>query len=139
MGSKPYKFKVKSLGVNLKRFKKFLKDKKTNLERLEKYNLPKLISAEDLASFLNIDLRKLEDYCIAKKAVSPKEYPYRRFKIPKRTGGYRIIEAPKKELKSIQKLIYRKILKNIYTGEYAHGFRKNHSILTNARVHLGAQ
>jgi len=88
---------------------------------------------------LNIDLRKLEYYCIAKKAVSPKEYPYRRFKIPKRTGGYRIIEAPKKELKSIQKLIYRKILKNIYTGEYAHGFRKNHSILTNARVHLGAQ
>ncbi|MHA1282588.1 MAG: reverse transcriptase domain-containing protein [Promethearchaeota archaeon] len=139
MGSKPYKFKVKSLGNNLKRFKWYLKDKKPNLESLEKYDLPKLTTAEDLASFLGISLQKLEYYCVAKKVVSPTEYTYRRFKIPKRIGGYRIIEAPKKELKSIQNNIYKKILKKIEPSKFAHGFREKHSILTNANVHLGAQ
>ncbi|WP_303818948.1 reverse transcriptase family protein [Ruminococcus flavefaciens] len=49
----------------------------------------------------------------------------------------RLIEAPSKKLKSIQKWILNNILEQLDTSEYAYGFRKGRSILQNALCHLG--
>lgn len=59
------------------------------------------------------------------------------FSIPKKTGGERIIHAPTKGLKSIQKTISF-ILQCVYEPhKAAYGFVQNKSIVDNARVHSG--
>jgi len=62
---------------------------------------------------------------------------YREFWIGKRKGGYRMISAPDKELKSIQDTIYHRILsfENIHPA--ATGFRCKMSVADNVRPHLG--
>ncbi len=50
--------------------------------------------------------------------------------------GFRKISAPHKTLKTIQKKIYRVILSPIMLSDCCHGFRKRHSIMTNALPHV---
>lgn len=62
---------------------------------------------------------------------------YTTFSIPKKTGGERIIHAPTKGLKSIQKTISF-VLQCVYDPQKAaYGFVQNKSIVDNARVHSG--
>jgi hypothetical protein len=136
---KPKKIKLKSLGRNLKWYKKILKDTTTNFEWLNKFKLPKLTNPDELASFLNIDIYSLIKYCVAEKKISPHEFFYRRFSIKKKSGGKREILAPKKELKKIQNKIYEDILKKVAPSDFSHGFRENYSIVTNAKIHLNAK
>lgn len=60
---------------------------------------------------------------------------YRRFDIPKRTGGYRTIFEPQEELKRVQRLILRKLLKRLDAHARAHGFERGRSIVTGALAH----
>lgn len=62
---------------------------------------------------------------------------YREFWIRKQKGGYRMISAPDKELKSIQDTIYHRILLPVNVHPVATGFRRQHSIVDNVRPHLG--
>jgi RNA-directed DNA polymerase len=79
----------------------------------------------------------------------PKVALYSTFTIPKRLGGTREISAPSRELKLIQHrlaLLLERCQAEInaslgHTEDasksgIAHGFKKNHSILTNARPHV---
>ena len=69
--------------------------------------------------------------------LSKKEDQYYRFPISKRNGKNRWIEAPKNELKSIQKQLLLQILYEQKAHSAAHGFVPNRSILTNAKPHVG--
>lgn len=61
---------------------------------------------------------------------------YRRFEIPKKTGGVRTIFAPNGNLKWIQ-LCINEIFKAMYTpSPYAMGFAQERSIIDNAGRHL---
>lgn len=51
--------------------------------------------------------------------------------------GKRRIDSPNKELKAIQRLIYDHILQKVPLPDCVHGFRKNHSIRSNAVTHCG--
>lgn len=62
---------------------------------------------------------------------------YKRFRIGKRSGGYRTISAPNGQLRAIQKTIYYKLLLPVNIHPAATGFRKNVSIVDNAKPHLG--
>lgn len=64
---------------------------------------------------------------------------YREFSIPKKSGGVRQIEAPSKRLKEIQRWIKDEIVDKFVVSEYATGFRKNMSIVYNARKHVGKE
>jgi RNA-directed DNA polymerase len=55
----------------------------------------------------------------------------------KRSGGMRLLEAPKPRLKAIQRRILREILDKVPPHEAAHGFRAGRSVLSHARVHAG--
>jgi len=57
--------------------------------------------------------------------------------IPKNDGSKRVIMAPDKDLKYLQKAIYWKILMKYRPSEAAHGFVRNRSIKTNAGPHVG--
>lgn len=60
---------------------------------------------------------------------------YAEFELPKKRGGKRIVAAPTECLKALQGLIYQNVLSKIALHTSCQGFRKNTSILTNAKPH----
>lgn len=62
---------------------------------------------------------------------------YNKFMLAKRSGGYRTISAPSKDLLQVQKKIYNDLLiyENVHPA--CMGFRQNISISNNAQLHLG--
>jgi RNA-directed DNA polymerase len=108
----------------------------------------KMESKEDFLGLLNysknliygdkakpFELRHL-NYHINTKSNA--RYRYRRFSIPKKSGEKRIIYAPNKGLKSIQKCL-NLIFQVIYNPSHAAmGFVPGKSIVDNAKVHAGS-
>jgi 5S rRNA maturation endonuclease (ribonuclease M5) len=76
--------------------------------------------------------------------IIPDEEKYRQFKVPKSGGGERQIKAPCQQLKFLQsglsdllqKCFEEAYGKNKYGRSLSHGFRKEHSIVTNASRHI---
>ncbi len=64
---------------------------------------------------------------------------YHRWTVPKRSGGTRLISAPKPDLKRAQAWIAGNITEHLPVHGAAHGFLAGRSTLTNATVHAGAQ
>lgn len=62
---------------------------------------------------------------------------YLTYKIRKRNGKFRRIDAPQEPLKSIQKDILYKFLYSYRANKIAHGFIKGRSPITNAEMHVG--
>ena len=62
---------------------------------------------------------------------------YNTVKIPKKSGGSRIIEMPSDTLKDIQKWILKNILENMEISKFCYGFCKGKSIYDNASMHVG--
>lgn len=101
--------------------------------------LKRATSLGDIARLLNFEPKGLS-YILYFQADSEK---YRTFAIPKRNGGRRIINAPQGGLKLLQRRL-SDLLQNC-TSEInaahgrrdlaAHGFKRERSILTNARRH----
>ncbi len=59
--------------------------------------------------------------------------------IGKRSGGHRLLEVPKPRLRGIQRRILHELLEYVPPHEAAHGFRRGHSCLGNAQVHVGRE
>lgn len=108
---------------------------KLNKRKLSRYNLPQLANPEALASWLNIPLGRL--FWFTYRQRTDRVWHYFRFTIPKRTGGERVILAPKAELKAIQHQILHEILVRVPVHACAHGFVNGRSIITNATPHIG--
>lgn len=108
---------------------------------LEYYGLPALRTPQDLANWLGIPVGRLawltQQHLPDRRPASPKEAHYHYQWKQKRSGGYRLIEAPKELLKTVQTQILREILDRVPPHPAAHGFVEGRSIVTNARPHLG--
>ncbi len=111
-----------------------LNQKESNEERLKIYYLPLLNCADDIAQKMGITIGALRFLAFSRK-VSPINH-YKRFKVPKKTGGFRLISAPMPKLKNIQYWILENILNKITPHDATHGFRKSCSIVSNAKRHL---
>jgi retron-type reverse transcriptase len=107
-----------------------------NLERLEKYNLPVFNTIQDLAMAMDITVSQLRFLAFNRKISTISHY--KRFKIPKKSGGERLISAPMPKMKRAQYWILDSILEKIPLEPNAHGFRRGRSILTNAKPHIGS-
>ena len=57
--------------------------------------------------------------------------------VQKRSGGWRLIEIPKERLRLMQRQILRQILDRAPAHAAAHGFRRAHSCVTHAALHIG--
>jgi len=55
--------------------------------------------------------------------------------LPKRSGGLRLLEAPKAELKRVQRLLLDGVLAHLPAHEAAHGFVRGRSVHTHAQIH----
>jgi retron-type reverse transcriptase len=93
--------------------------------------LPYFLNVDHLASYCGISPSQLHLF------ISNKRKAYSTFKLPKKRGGIRTIDAPSKKMKLVQRWILDNILYKLNPGEYAHGFIPKKSIVTNASVHVG--
>lgn len=104
---------------------------RTDSEELKKEFLA-LTTARNLAALFGISYAKL-CYHIYKLPNSKK---YATFSIPKKSGGYREINAPISSIKIIQENL-NFVLQKIYQPKACvHGFILNKNIVSNARSHL---
>jgi hypothetical protein len=104
--------------------------------RLSAAKLPVVNTAAELAAAMKIPLGQLRFLAFAREVSTTTHY--RRFTIPKRTGGERTISAPRKRLKALQHWILARVLEPLPLAEPAHGFRAGRSTVTNAVPHLRA-
>ncbi len=96
-------------------------------------------SRDELAIFLDMPIKKLTHQLYVNKP----DLCYTSFKIKKKSGGYRQIDAPSDELIGVQRKIavalweYESYLQNKYgiKSNISHAFEKEKSIFTNASIH----
>ena len=93
--------------------------------------LRQLSSISDLAAFWELQPSQLSYYAFH---IDKKE-AYKAFRIPRRNGRLRLIEAPTPTLKFIQRLIHESLTKVYGPHDAVHGFLSGRSIVTNARNH----
>jgi RNA-directed DNA polymerase len=104
-------------------------------ERRAQLKLPAIADPAGLATAMGIKTGELRFLAYDRKVA--KVDHYRRFTIPKKTGGVREISAPMPRLKRAQYWIMKNILEPLPGHDASHGFRTQRSILTNAHPHAG--
>lgn len=113
-----------------------LNDHEADQGKLEKSTLPIFATPEKLAQAMGITVGELRFLAFARKTSTTTHY--KRFMLPKKTGGQRLISAPMPRLKRAQEWILGNILEKVQLHDAAHGFRRGRSIVTNAQPHVGA-
>ncbi len=94
-----------------------------------------LHSIQDLAAFWGVAPYQLSYYAFRVNKTAA----YTTFRIPRRNGRERLIEAPTRNLKYIQRLIHESMTRVYGPHPAVHGFRCERSILTNATNHTCRQ
>ncbi len=106
-----------------------------------RWELPAIETVGDLASWLSLHPTELKWFADLKglchKLNSPKLQHYRYRILSKRSGGVRLIESPKGELKALQRWILSSILDRVPAHPAVQGFVKGRSIVTFASPHVG--
>jgi RNA-directed DNA polymerase len=107
------------------------------------WDLPSVPTAGDLAGWLEVTPNELEWYAdlkgITGKSANPRLAHYHRRIFIKRSGGIRLVEAPKRRLREMQRAILTGILDRVPPHPAAHGFVKGRSIHTFVAPHIGQE
>jgi hypothetical protein len=101
------------------------------------WDLPAILTAGDLARWLGVHPGELEWFANLKGLGSGRLDHYYYRVADKGPGRVRVIEAPKRELKELQRWILREILDKIPPHPAVHGFVKGRSIATFVAPHTG--
>ena len=110
-----------------------LNDLTSSPERLTQNGLPDFPTHRALAEAMDTTVSELR-FLAYDRAVTKVSH-YRRFLIPKKAGGTRLISAPMPRLKSAQHWVLENLISKVPLHEAAHGFRPDHSIISNATPH----
>jgi hypothetical protein len=116
---------------------KGLNNKENNKEKLQQSGLPVIEGVDKLAALMQISLSELR-FVAYNRTVSEVSH-YKKFQLPKKTGGFRTISAPLPKLKTAQHWILQEVLNRLPVHAAAHGFVMKRSIVSNAREHLNNQ
>lgn len=111
-----------------------LNDTTSDEVKLKSQNLPVLNSAKDIAKAMNISVGELRFLSFSRK--NSKISHYKRFKVTKKSGGYRLISAPMPRLKKAQHFILENILNKVQVHTKAHGCVVGKSIVSNSEPHV---
>jgi hypothetical protein len=102
--------------------------------------LPALGSVAEVAAWLGFDDERLHWLAgpgLREDVHRDSSQHYQRRLRPKAQGGWRLIEAPKSELKLVQRRLLDRLLALLPAHEAAHGFVRGRSALTHAAAHAG--
>ncbi|MFA1642829.1 retron St85 family RNA-directed DNA polymerase [Chryseomicrobium imtechense] len=94
---------------------------------------PATLTVQDLLTLFQLSEKNLYKF-----TNRPKHY-YRTFSIPKRTGGFRTIEAPTPLLKKIQHQILENFLAPHPVSRFAKAYKKGATLKEMARFHVNQQ
>ena len=92
-------------------------------------------SADDVAQFFDVSVSRL----IHALYRAPDTTRYHHFEIPKRSGGMRLISAPRGLVRDLQSRLCPLLQATYECHPGAHGFIKARSVVTNASPHAGRQ
>jgi RNA-directed DNA polymerase len=92
-----------------------------------------IVTAHDAARYFGVGIGKLS-YALYK---APEAQRYVAFEIPKRSGGMRQIYSPNGLIRDLQTRLAPVLHETYAAHPAAHGFIKERSILTNAKLHVG--
>jgi len=110
-----------------------------NLELLNHIGLPRLETPADVAEWLGMPLGRLAwlsgRFFENHKPQSERNAHYHFRWLTKRSGGHRLIESPKPDLKRVQERILREILDKTDAHPRAFGFVTGRSAILNAAEH----
>lgn len=109
-------------------------------DHLREQQLPVLTTPEDIAGWVGLSVGRLAWLVHRFSGGRPrgqKQAHYSFHWMRKKSGGWRLIEAPKSDLKAIQQKILTEILDRCPPHAAAHGFVAGRSIVSNARPHAG--
>ena len=106
-------------------------------ERAKDNALTDLTTPESLAKALGLTISRLRWLTYHREVDTGAHY--RRWQIPKRDGSMRTITAPKSHMKAAQRWALRNVWDKLPVHGAAHGFLSARSIVTNARIHAGAE
>lgn len=112
-----------------------LNEAHSDADRLARAALPPLHDARALAQAMGLSLQELRFLAFARRVSRISHY--RRFAMPKKTGGERIISAPMPRLKRAQYWVLDNVLARAPLHPAAHGFVPRRSIVSNAAPHVG--
>lgn len=112
-----------------------LRDLITDEHQLNYHGLPVWKTEDDVAEALGISLKELWFFSIHRERERQPHYVT--FVIPKRSGGKRLIMAPKRRLKAIQRRLLALLVEKLPVSEHAHAFRRGCNIRTGAEPHVG--
>lgn len=112
-----------------------LVDRRANIEKLQRLQLPALATPADLAKALNLPIPRLRWLAFHSEAATVTHYI--RFQVPKKSGGMRELSAPHRDLAATQQWILMHILEKIPTHDAAHGFVPGRGTMSNAVPHVG--
>lgn len=109
----------------------------------EAWKLPVIETVGDLADWLSLYPNELEWFADLKSLCGRQRTEalqhYRYGIVRKRSGGVRLIESPKSNMKAVQRRILSAILDRVPVHPAAHGFTRGRSIVTFARPHVGKE
>lgn len=133
--------KVMTAGEAARLFSGTLRTKNRELRTLDwdeaqltRLGLPRWRTESDVAQALGISVGKLRHYSIHRERDRAPHYLT--YRIEKRSGGERLIHAPKKKLKAILRTLNRELVSKLPVSEHAHGFVARRSVKTGAAPHL---
>lgn len=113
-----------------------LRDAVADGGKLAVLGLPTLTSAAELAAAMGVTVGALRFLAYAREVSRVTHY--RRFAVPKKSGGERVISAPMPRLKRAQEWVLAQILGRVPVDAAAHGFVVARSTVSNAGPHVGA-
>jgi RNA-directed DNA polymerase len=112
-----------------------LRDLLPDEAQLARYGLPLWRTEEEVASALGLTVRQLRHYSVHRERDRVSHYLT--FAVPKRSGGQRLIHAPKSGLKAVQRKLLSLLVQKLPVSPHAHGFVKGRSVRTGAEGHVG--
>jgi hypothetical protein len=112
-----------------------LRDLLPDEAQLERYGLPVWRTEQDVATALGLTVGQLRHFSMHR--VRDRVSHYVTFAVPKRTGGKRLIQAPKSGLKAVQRKLLSLLVEKLPVSPHAHGFVKGRSVRTGAEGHVG--
>ncbi len=107
----------------------------SNTSRLQQLGLPVFHTPTELAEAMGLRVGALRFLAFHREVSRTSHYV--RFKLPKKTGGERLISAPMPRLKQAQRWVLDQLLARLTPHDATHGFRNGRSIVSNARPHTG--
>ncbi len=106
-------------------------------------DVPQIAAEGDLAGWLGLGVGQMLWLADTRRRHGEEAVPvmqnYTYTFLPKRSGGLRLVEAPKARLKAAQRQILRGILDIVPAHDACHGFVRGRSCLTGAALHAGEQ